>query len=81
MTKRPSAQLHMFPVVHQSARQGKTSAKVWAAVLILRRAGKRVYACGHQHKVDDWLVDDAGLLRLARPFLAADSQDVDATSI
>ena len=59
-------QIPMFPEVHQKVRRSGVSPDLWAAVLTLRRAGTPVYACGKSHKVGDRIVDDAGLLRLAK---------------
>lgn len=56
---------HVSPGASNGA-PGETDPEIWAAVLILRKVGKRVYACGHQHKVDDWLVDDVGPIQIAR---------------
>ncbi len=59
-------QIPMFPEVHQKVRRSGVSPDLWGAILTLRRGGTPVYACGKMHKVGSRIVDDAGLLRLAK---------------
>lgn len=74
MTRREAAQLSILDRAPAVQKRRPVDADTYAAIGLLRSAGKTVYAAGDQHRVDGRLLDTDQLRRLAaayKPILGA----------